>query len=90
MRRSILDRAAADRCRNETFPKSVAEKYRKKKRRNIAKWLKRDHLCLLLSLLLLLGGVALALGLDVLVVDGHGLVDLGTQSRVILDPAKIC
>lgn len=47
-------------------------------------------LSLLLSLLLLLlalAGLGAALGLEILVVDGQSLVDLGTQSAVILKPA---
>jgi hypothetical protein len=46
----------------------------------------RPRLGLLLGLLLLGRGLALAaLGTDVVVVDGKRLVDLGTQSAVILD-----
>jgi hypothetical protein len=50
---------------------------------------RKSSLGLLLSLLLLLLGLAAglraALGLQVLVVDGESLIDLGAQSSVILE-----
>lgn len=49
-----------------------------------------DPLGLGLNLLLLLLAFDLtALSLDILVVDGHGLVDLGTQSVVVVN-AMLC
>ena len=38
---------------------------------------------------LLLGVLLRSLGLDVLVVDGHGLVDLGAESLLVLEPVRV-
>ena len=46
------------------------------------------HLSLLLGLLLFLLGRGIALRLDVVVVNGHGLVDLGAESALVLNPIK--
>lgn len=46
----------------------------------------RDRASLSLGLLLLLGLASLALRLDVLVVHSQGLVDLGLESALVLDP----
>lgn len=42
----------------------------------------------LLLLLLALTSLGAALGLEILVVDGQSLVDLGAQSAVVLKPAR--
>lgn len=51
---------------------------------------RRDaHLSLLLGLLLLLLSRVFALRLDVVVVDGHGLIDLGAESTLVLNTIKL-